>query len=287
METVVMNKPLIGFIGQGWIGKNYANDFEKRGFATVRYALEPEYAGNKDKIKECSIVFIAVPTPTTPKGFDYSIVESALPLVGERKIGVLKSTILPGTTAQLQKKFPGIILLYSPEFLSEATAAHDAANPFSNLIGLSAETLAHRAAAKQVLDVLAPAPFVQLCTSTEAEIIKYSHNLNGYFQIMLANVLYDAAVALGAGWEPVREALDHDPYVANRYGKPVHKSGRGAGGGCFIKDFAAFRELYAKTVLGDAKGLAMLSALEQKNIELLKTSGKDLNLLRGVYGDKV
>jgi nucleotide sugar dehydrogenase len=279
-----MNKPLLGFIGQGWIGKNYADDFEKRGFKTVRYALEPEYAGNKEKIKECDIVFIAVPTPTTPQGFDAGIVESALPLVGEGKIAVLKSTILPGTTAQLQKKYPHATLLYSPEFLSEATAAHDAANPFSNIIGLSADDAPHRAAAEQVLGVLAPAPFVQTCTSTEAEFIKYSHNLNGYFQIMLSNVLYDAARALDADWDKVRVALEHDPYISHRYSKPVHKSGRGAGGGCFIKDFAAFRELYAKAVPGDAKGLAMLSALEQKNIELLKTSGKDLDLLRGVYG---
>ncbi len=279
-----MNKPLIGFIGQGWIGKNYANDFESRGFTTVRYALEPEYIGNKDKIAECDIVFIAVPTPTTPKGFDASIVESALALVGKGKIAVLKSTILPGTTTQLQEAYPQIVLLYSPEFLSEATAAHDAAHPFANIIGLSKDDEAHRAAAQQVLAVLAPAPFTQMCTSTEAEFIKYSHNLNGYFQIMLANALYDAAVPLGANWEVVRGALDHDPYVANRYGRPVHKTGRGAGGGCFIKDFAAFRTLYQKLLPNDQKGLAMLQALEQKNIELLRQSGKDLDLLNGVYG---
>jgi predicted dinucleotide-binding enzyme len=33
-------KPLIGFIGQGFIGKNYANDFEKRGYEVIRYANE-------------------------------------------------------------------------------------------------------------------------------------------------------------------------------------------------------------------------------------------------------
>ena len=77
-----MDKPRIGFIGQGWIGKNYADDFERRGYHTVRYALEPQYVGNKEKIKDCDIVFIAVPTPTTPAGFDSSIVEGALSLVG-------------------------------------------------------------------------------------------------------------------------------------------------------------------------------------------------------------
>lgn len=277
----------IGFIGQGWIGRNYADDFERRGFSVVRYSLEEPYVKNKEKIKECGMVFIAVPTPTTPQGFDVSIVKAAIALVNPGTTVVLKSTILPGTTAELQTANPSITLFYSPEFLSEATAAHDAANPFANIIGLSADTAPHREAAQQVLQVLPPAPYTQICNSTEAEFIKYSHNLNGYFQVMLANVLYDAAQALGADWEVVRGALDHDPYIANRYGKPVHKTGRGAGGGCFIKDFAAFRALYTKLVPADTKGQAMLAALETKNIDLLKTSGKDLGLLRGVYGESI
>ena len=65
----------IGFIGQGWIGMNYANDFEARGYEVVRYGLQPEYVNNKEAIKDCEIVFIAVPTPTTSSGFDITIVE--------------------------------------------------------------------------------------------------------------------------------------------------------------------------------------------------------------------
>ena len=40
----------IGFIGQGWIGKHYADDFEQRGFNVVRYAKESPYDKNKEKI---------------------------------------------------------------------------------------------------------------------------------------------------------------------------------------------------------------------------------------------
>ena len=71
LDTHTMN---IGFVGQGWIGKHYADNFEARGYMVVRYALEEPYVKNKEKIKECGIVFIAVPTPTSPKGFDASIV---------------------------------------------------------------------------------------------------------------------------------------------------------------------------------------------------------------------
>ncbi len=43
-------KPSIGFIGQGFVGKAYADDFENRGFTTVRYSLEEPYRANKEKM---------------------------------------------------------------------------------------------------------------------------------------------------------------------------------------------------------------------------------------------
>ena len=96
----------IGFIGQGFIGSAYADDFEERGFDTVRYAKEEPYDQNQQKIAGCDIVFIAVPTPTTPDGFSFSVVRNVLPLVGEGKTAVIKSTVLPGTTDILQREFP-------------------------------------------------------------------------------------------------------------------------------------------------------------------------------------
>ena len=41
----------IGFIGQGYIGASYSDDFEGRGFSVVRYSLEEPHVQNKDKIK--------------------------------------------------------------------------------------------------------------------------------------------------------------------------------------------------------------------------------------------
>jgi hypothetical protein len=71
--------------------------------------------------------------------------------------------------------------------------------------------------------------------------------------------------------------------VSNWYIKPVHKSGRGAGGPCFIKDTAAFAQLYTDTV-AHPDGIAFLKAAQQKNLALLAGTGKDLGLLEGVYG---
>jgi len=286
MTQVSNTKPIIGFIGQGFIGKNYADDFELRGYTTVRYALEEPYRGNKEQIKDCDIVFIAVPTPTTPEGFDDSLVRGAIELVGEGKIAVVKSTIVPGTTKTFQTQYPNHIVFYSPEFLSEATAAEDAAHPFSNIVGATIDDEAHRVAAEQVHAVLPPAPYSLTCDSTEAELIKYAHNGSGYMEIIFFNLMYELAQKSGVNWAPIQEALQADPYIAHRYAKPIHKTGRGAGGHCFIKDFAALRGLYTEKV-GDALGIEAFKAIEKKNIALLKGSGKDLDLLKGVYGENV
>ncbi len=280
----------IGFIGQGWIGKNYANDFEARGYSVVRYALEEPYIANKGRIATCDIVFVAVPAPTTPQGFDDSMIRRVLPLVGKGKIAVIKSTILPGTTEMMQKLFPKLFVLHSPEFLAESTAAHDAAHPNRNIIGIPKMNAAYREKAEVVLRVLPDAPYEKIMHARDAEFVKYAGNCFLFTKVMFTNLLYDLVAANGSDWANVRDALIHDPRIGSSHTEPLHKSrpgvkgGRGAGGHCFIKDFEAFREMYRANV-PDAYGNALLSALKDKNIELLVNSGKDLDLLEGVYGD--
>ena len=285
-NAISMAKPLIGFIGQGFIGKNYADDFERRGYETVRYALEEPYRDNKDKIKDCDYVFIAVPTPTTPEGFSAHIVKEAISLVGKGKTAIVKSTIVPGTTKKFQEQFPDRTVVYSPEFLSEATAAHDAAHPYSNIVGITIDSAEQKAKAAEIHAILPTAPFSLTCTSTEAEIIKYTHNGSGYTQIVFFNLMYELAKQNGCDWDRVQRAIEADPLVCNRYARPVHKSGRGAAGHCFIKDVAAIRREYEKQ-FPSSSGVAVFDAMERKNIELLRSTGKDLDLLVDVYGANI
>ncbi|MEK7628448.1 MAG: NAD(P)-binding domain-containing protein [Patescibacteria group bacterium] len=284
----------IGFIGQGFIGKSYADDFEKRGFDVVRYTRSAPYAQNKDHIKGCDVVFIAVPAPTTPKGFDDSTVGQVLSLVGDGKIAVIKCTMLPGSTERLQKKYPKKIVFHSPEFLVESTAAHDAAHPTRNIIGISRDTPAQREAAEKVMSVLPNAPFTQIISSRESELVKYAANCFLYTKVVFANAFYDIAKAYGCDWNNFREAVGADPRIGQSHFKvvdvsrhPGAKPGRGAGGHCFIKDFAALRSDYKKQKKADKKTLALLRALEDKNISLLKATKKDIELLKGVYGTKI
>ena len=291
-----MQKPLIGFIGQGFIGGSYADDYENRGYEIVRYSHN-RFKQNKEKIKDCDIVFIAVPTPTTPDGFDDSILQGVLPLVGDGKTAVIKSTMQVGTTEKFQKMFPDKFIFHSPEFLTEKTAAHDAAHPDRNIIGITDKEGANEKA-NQVIASLPFAPIQMICDSKEAELIKYGGNCWFVFKVLYINMLYDLCKANGCDYDIVSYGMSGDPRIGHTHLTAVHSGrvdenrveGRGAGGHCFIKDFAAFREMYEKHLPVDdcpRDGLAMqlLDAAETYNKHLLTETGKDLDLLRDVYGE--
>ncbi len=274
----------IGFIGQGWIGKNYANDFTARGYDIVRYSLDPQHLQNRDVIRTCDIVFIAVPTPTTPDGFNVNSVREVLSLIGKGKIAVIKSTLAPGTTEVLQQEFSQSYVLHSPEFLAESTAAHNAAYPDRNIIGIPVRTEEYLEKAKLVLSVLPRAPYETIMFSRDAEFVKYAGNCFLYTKVIFMNLLYDLVKNMGGDWESIKDAFVHDPRIGTSHAEPVHKSGRGAGGHCFIKDFEAFRHMYDRYT-HDEIGSDILKAMAYKNMQLLVESQKDLDLLTGVYGD--
>jgi nucleotide sugar dehydrogenase len=293
-KTKKSKKSTVGFIGQGFIGKNMADDVERRGFTVIRYALEKPYVDNKDAIATADIVFIAVPTPTTPTGFSDKMLRAVLPLVGKGKIAVVKSTILPGTTESLQKAFPHCMVFHSPEFLREKTAAYDAQNPSRNIVGIPKNTKKYKDAAKLVLSVLPKAPYEKVCASRDAEFIKYGGNSFLTTKVIFMNMLYDMVKSSGGNYDIITEAMSADERIGTSHMKVVDNSGhkgarkgRGAGGHCFHKDFAALREHAVKKLGHTAQTAKLMKALEEHNLALLLESGKDMDLLRDIYGDRL
>ena len=197
---------------------------------------------------------------------------------------MIKSTLLPGTTEKLQEAFPDIFVLHSPEFLVEATAAQDAAKPKRNLVGIPKDTPEYRQKAVSVLRILPEAPYQKVMRSKDAEMVKYAGNCFLYSKVMFMNMLYDMAESTGCEWKSLHEAMVNDPRIGDSHTQPVHSSGRGAGGHCLIKDFEAFRRMY-KTEVPDSYGDEVFLAMARLNRNLLTSTNKDLDLLKGVYGD--
>lgn len=282
-----MKELRIGFIGQGWIGKNFADDFERRGYDIVRYALEEPYVQNKHKIKECDVVFIAVPTPTTIKdGFSCEAVIEALTLVTKGAIAVIKSTILPGTTRRLQGLFPSLYVMHSPEFLVERTVKFNVENPERNIIGIPVKDEIYRLKANLVLDTLPTAPFAKVMEADDAELVKYAGNTFLTTKLLFMNILHNLVESNGGNWDSVREALIEDSRIGYSHTEPVFEGGRGAGGHCMIKDFEALRQRYAETI-GKDEGKDVLDALTKLNISLLTSTKKSLDILSETFEFKI
>ena len=282
----------IGFIGQGYVGKNYADDFENRGYEIVRYALEEPYKENVKEIAECDIVFITVPTYTNKGKVDDSIVKDVIKNVADNSIAVIKSTVLPGATEEIQDENPRIYVMHSPEFLRESAVHYDVAHPSRNIVGIPEKSGAYEEAARQVLSVLPRAPYQKVCSSKESELIKYAGNCFLYSKVVFMNLIYDISYEIGADYYTVAEAVGVDPRIGESHMVTLHKSGptgckegRGTGGNCFIKDFVVFRDFFEDKIK-DEKSRNVLKSIEEKNIDLLKQSEKDLDILKKVYGDE-
>ncbi len=280
---------LFGFIGQGFIGKNMADDFERRWYDIFRYSKRLDTPENRQKLSECDIVFISVPTPTTPEWFNYDILREVVRLVWIGKTAVIKSTMMPGTCEKIQALYPDRFVFHSPEFLAEKTAAYDVAHPTRNIVGYPLDKAEYRTRAQEIIDALPSAPVNIICTSREAEFIKYGSNSFLALKVIYANILYDLAQNAGSDWSVIKNGIGSDPRIGESHLDVIHASwvdeykGRWAGGHCFIKDFAGLVE-YIKSVGLDPLGASFLSAAEEKNIDLLTKSHKDIDLLTGVYG---
>lgn len=275
----------IGFIGQGFVGKNLTENFLERGFEVIRYSLDTEYIGNKEIIKDCEIVFVAVPTPTTPKGFNIKILLEVLKLCNPQTIVIIRSTVPAFYLEKIQDENE-FCLLYAPEFLDENTAKADTDNPKKNIIGTDG-TEENNKIAEEIMSILPKAPYEKVCSYKEASAIKYIHNSFFLVKNIFFNLAYDFCQETGADWDTVIEGILTDPRITPVHTSPIDKGGRGAGGHCLIKDFAVFREMFDEALPNDVNNRNFLIYCEEQNKKLLADSGKDLDILTEVYGENL
>ena len=287
MKINTQNKEtIVGFIGNGFVGGSLANNFEKRGYKIVRYSLEKEFINNKNKVSECPIIVVSIPTPSTPEGFNFDILDEVCRIPKDDAIVVIKSTLTPEAMRGINSAYKPTFI-HCPEFLSEDTAQHDTDYPERNIVGIADMNNGKlREAAKKVLEILPTAPFQTICTYEESCLAKYAGNCFFFVKNVYFNMLHDLAEQYGCKWERLHRIIISDSRIHNVHTNPVHKNGRGAGGHCLIKDMKAFIEMYDKN-MDDILGGMALHGLEGKNNINLMDSKKDLDLLEGCYGKLV
>lgn len=242
----------IGIIGLGMVGtplKRWFNEEKgyKRGEDLFLYDIDPK-KGYSDDINSADIIFISVPTARSADGAaNLSAVMSAFENLRGEKVVVIKSTVPPGTTESLQKKYPRHKILFNPEFLTERKAWEDFIKPDRQIVGFTEKSLAE---AHAILSLLPKAPFMSpwglntyrpvKITATEAEVIKYGGNVHFSRKVNFANMLAILSEKLGVDYENVRIGMAADYRIGDSHLDVYHGGYRGFGGYCFPKDLDAF-----------------------------------------------
>jgi len=165
----------IGIIGYGVVGKAVEEYFS---ISADVFLYDPiKKIGTKEQINKCDLVYICVPTPKREDGScDTSIVENVVSWIKAPLI-VIKSTILPGTTDILIKKYKKNIV-FSPEYISESTYYNPIMRKMNeqSFIILGGPEKDCLIIQEILSEISGPLINIYTCSAKEAELIKYFEN---------------------------------------------------------------------------------------------------------------
>lgn len=262
------DKIKVGIIGVGMVGGALARYFESTGDKPFLYDKFKKI-GSPEEVNKADIIFICVWTPCKEgRGCDLSAVYDSFKSIKGKKIVVIKSTVLPGTTEMFQKKYPRHKVLFSPEFLRAASAYEDTCCPERQIVGYTPKS---RSVAKRILEILPPAPFEKIISATEAEVVKYFGNTYLTLRVIFANQMYDICQSVKADYDNVKECVGADSRIGPSHLNVWQGGYRGYGATCFPKDIRAL----IKFAENKGMDLKLHRIVEQINQELAKSQGID------------
>jgi UDPglucose 6-dehydrogenase len=239
----------IGIVGNGFVGSAVRYGFSPNvGVdAEVRvYDRDPNKSTHvlRDAL-DTDIIFLSVPTPSNSDGsMNIDIVDNVLQNINEYaqlfQIGIilLRSTVTPGTTRQLQEKYPSLRIVFNPEFLTERSANFDFINQSRFILGGDSDDMIE---VSELFRERFGSTLSIIETNYEtAEMIKYMTNTFFATKISFLNDMKLLADKCGVIWEDAIEGFVRDGRVGHSHlNVPGHDGKYGFGGSCFPKDIQA------------------------------------------------
>jgi UDPglucose 6-dehydrogenase len=233
-----MKKFKVGVIGNGFVGEAISFAFSSVSDLDV-YDTDPlKSLDDLDSVHTCDFVFICVPTPMFQDGSqDLTYVESAFEKATSKPVYILKSTVLPGTTEALCKKYPNIKIIFSPEFLTERTAKLDMLTQSRIILG---GDLSLTEKAKNLFNKRFKSKNIIQTDCKTAELTKYMNNCFFATKVSIMNEFKLISDKIGANWDDALRGFVSDGRIGDSHlNVPGHDGKLGYGGTCFPKDVNA------------------------------------------------
>lgn len=236
----------IGVIGCGYVGSRMCEFFDKkydvREYDINWYETADAEIKAREDIQKCDVAVVCVPTQSKPDGScNTDIVEGTIAILKNPLI-IIKSTVSPGTTARLAKKY-NKPLVFSPEYCGESSYW----SPYTfdrSIVDLPWYTFGgpKELTAKCVdlyLPIAGPAKRYIQTDSTSAELAKYAANCFFATKVAFCYEFANICKVLGADYNEVRELWIADPRMNPMHTAVFQDNPKPFGGKCFPKDLAA------------------------------------------------
>jgi len=259
----------IGIVGQGYVGTAIKVGFEPYYELETydKYDESKTTCDLKQLVWGCEVIFVCVPTPMNEDGSCHTdIVESVIKEINTYANGlqivVIKSTVPPGTTDMLDKKYDGVNVIFNPEFLTEANFVEDFKNQDRIILGGVRKGTNKL---RQIYSKVFPTAHIIKTGSKTAEMVKYMTNSYLATKVSFANEIYQICQKIDIDYDKVVEYATLDERLGKTHlSVPGPDGDLGFGGHCFPKDLSAMLKL--TELLNTTNNV--LSATEKTNQEV-------------------
>jgi len=234
----------IGIIGQGYVGTAIKVGFEPYYELETydKYDESKTTCDLKQLVWGCEVIFVCVPTPMNEDGSCHTdIVESVIKEIDTYANGlqivVIKSTVPPGTTDYLNKKYDGVNVIFNPEFLTEANFVEDFKNQDRIILG---GVRRGTNKLRQIYSKVFPTAHIIKTGSKTAEMVKYMTNTYLATKVSFSNEIYQICQKIDIDYDKVVEYATLDERLGKTHlSVPGPDGDLGFGGHCLPKDLNA------------------------------------------------
>ena len=234
----------IGIVGQGYVGTAIKIGFESYYDLETydKFDSSKSTCNLKRLVDICDVIFVCVPTPMDKDGSCHTgIVEEVISEINQysnkSQIVVIKSTVSPGTTERMNKKYKKVSVIFNPEFLTEANFIEDFKNQTRIILG---GTRKGTNKLRQVYSKVFPKAHIIKTHSTIAELVKYMTNSYLATKVSFANEMYEICEKFDMDYDKVVEYATLDERLGvTHWSVPGPDGDYGFGGHCLPKDLNA------------------------------------------------